>query len=182
MAWRWMIAAGVTWMLWGTAGAATPSLPPGFNDICIGASIDELARVLDLRDIETALAALKGGGKPDLGARGYGCSKRDDAFADITCVSHDERPGGLELREIRLQFRRGLLRQFSITAELRQSDALRRTLEARLGPSLSTAEAAAEWRDPRASVRLHEGPNLVFVVFERNAAAGDTPEECRSAR
>lgn len=178
---RGQIAACFLAVLCGLSPAASAA-PFGFGDICLGASVDELARVLDLRDIETALAAMKGSGKPDLGKRGYGCSRRDDAYADVTCVSHDERPGGLQLREIRLQFRRGLLRQLSITAELGDSPGLRKMLEARLGPGTSSADAAAEWRSVDATARMHEGPNLVFVVFDRNPAAGDAPVDCGSAR
>ena len=180
---RWLLfAAASICIVPGSGSAATTPLPAGFADICIGASIEELAPVLDLRDIASALAAMKGAGKPDLGARGYGCSRRDDAYAEITCVSHDERPFGLDLREIRLQFRRGLLRQLSITAELRQSGALRGAIESRLGPSGPSTEAAAEWRPPGAIVRLHEGPNLVFVVFERPPGAGESAVECRLPR
>ena len=177
-----VIAAGC--LLGGpVAPAAVPAMPMGFGDICLGGSIDALTRTLDLRDIDSALAELKGGtGKPDLGARGYGCSRRDDAYADITCVSHDEHPEGLQLREIRLQFRRGLLRQLSITAELRESGALRRVLERRLGRPMKSPDAAAEWRDSSSRVQLHEGPNLVFVVFDRDPAAAEQAVECGSAR
>ena len=179
---RLVVAAGCVLCAPAASGAA-PGMTMGFGDICLGASIDALARTLDMRDIDRALAALKGGsGKPDLGARGYGCSQRDDAHADITCVSHDERPEGLELREIRLQFRRGVLRQLSITAELREAASLRRILERRLGVPMTSQDAHAEWRDSSARVQLHEGPNLVFVVFDRDPSAAELTVECDSAR
>lgn len=64
--------------------------PYGFGNIRLGASFDELARALDFRDIHAALdrqLAAKAA-TPDLGRRGYGCMRREDAYAEIACVSH----------------------------------------------------------------------------------------------
>src|SRR5687767_7137225 len=75
--------------------------PYRYDDIRLGASLAQLARDLDLRDIHAAFAAQqeKKAAKPDLGRRGYGCTRRDDPFAEVACVSHDERIGGADTRE-----------------------------------------------------------------------------------
>ena len=106
---------------WVSAVAAADA-PYGVLDIGLGASYARLEQQLDFRDINEALA--KGGGKPDLGKRGYGCTQREDDFADVGCVSHVERLDGVETREIRLHFLEGRLQQFSVTAEVQHYDAV----------------------------------------------------------
>src|SRR5258706_15479449 len=99
---------GVICLLLATAAAAEPYR---FDDVRLGASFTRLANDLDFRDIHAAIAAQqeKQSVKPDLGRRGYGCARRDDPYADVACVSHDERVGGAETREIRLHFLDGVL-------------------------------------------------------------------------
>ena len=67
--------------------------PYRYDDIRLGSSLVRLAQELDFRDIHAAIAEQKErqSAKPDLGRRGYGCARREDAFADVACVSHDER-------------------------------------------------------------------------------------------
>src|SRR5690349_12283929 len=85
----WLGALAVQFLL--SCGAAAE--PYRFDDIRLGASLTRLAQDLDFRDIHAAIAQQKEAGavRPDLGRRGYGCARREDAFADIMCVSHDER-------------------------------------------------------------------------------------------
>ncbi|NBR27584.1 MAG: hypothetical protein EBT83_04110 [Betaproteobacteria bacterium] len=71
----------------------------GLLDITLGSSYARLERDLDFRYITTSLAQMKGN-VPDLGKRGYGCMRRDDPQADIGCVSHVEKLGGVETREM----------------------------------------------------------------------------------
>src|SRR6188768_2151691 len=80
--------------------------PYRYDDVRLGASFTRLAHDLDFRDIHAVIAAQqeKQATKPDLGRRGYGCARRDDPYAAVACVSHDERVGGAETREIRLHF------------------------------------------------------------------------------
>ncbi len=151
--------------------------PIGVLDITLGASYSRLERDLDFRDINTALAQIKGA-KPDLGRRGYGCMKRDDAFADIGCVSHDEKLDHVETREIRLHFLQGRLQQFSLTAELQHYDAVIGYLRRRHGepqriaaPSADSAPAYA-WQGESGQVTAYRGKDLVFVSFELASYAG----------
>src|SRR6185436_8147071 len=83
----------LVFLLCGAAAAADG--PYGLADITLGASYQALAAALDFRDIHAAVAeqGARKGAKPDLGRRGYGCVRRDDAYADVSCVSHDEKVG-----------------------------------------------------------------------------------------
>ena len=145
--------------------------PFGVLDIVLGASHARLAQELDFRDIPTALAAPTGG-KPDFGKRGYGCMTRDDAFADVACVSHEEKLEGVATREIRLVFLQGRLQQFSLSAEQQHHDAVIDYLRRRYGeprqvaPSAPGAAPAWRWESDAAHVAAHRGPHLVFVNFE----------------
>lgn len=149
--------------------AADPAL--GVLDITLGASYARLERDLDFRDFNASLAQIKGG-KPDLGKRGYGCSKRDDAFADVACVSHDEKLDGIETREIRLHFLHGRLQQFSVTAELQHYDAIIGYLRTRFGAprqeAASSPDAAPslKWQGEAGHIIAYRGKDLVFVSFE----------------
>lgn len=153
-----------------TAGAQ----PYRYDDIRLGASLARLAHDLDFRDIHAAIAQQKESqaAKPDLGRRGYGCARREDAFADVACVSHDERVGAAETREIRLHFLAGILQQFSITAEIRNFDAVMRALRDRHGPPHEARAATAggypssTWRNPDSTITAYGGQDLVFVSFE----------------
>jgi len=169
--------------------------PYRYDDIRLGASFARLAQELDFRDIHAAIAARQQSQdiKPDLGRRGYGCARREDAYADVTCVSHDERVGGAETREIRLHFLDGLLQQFSITAEIRQFDVVMQALRERHGAPQQTEAAPAGgystfvWRGADSSITTYGGKDLVFVSFElasyaaavKRKSAGARPQECR---
>ena len=126
-------AIGLSFLMFAAAHGA--DRPHGLADIAPGASYVRLATVLDFRDIHAAIALQEKSkaDKPDLGQRGYGCARRDDPFADVACVSHDERVGGVETREIRLHFLGGVLQQFSITAEIRYFDAVMQALREQNG-------------------------------------------------
>jgi hypothetical protein len=152
------------WLL--CAGAAAE--PYRYGDIPLGASLVRLERDLDLRDIHAAVATQQArqAPKPDLGRRGYGCVHRDDPYADIACVSHDERVGGAETREIRLHFLNGVLQQFSITSEIRHYDAVMQALREALGAPQRTEPSGAAWNNPDSRVVAHGGKDLVFVSFE----------------
>jgi hypothetical protein len=159
-------------LLCGIAHAADG--PYGQADITLGASFQVLAEALDFRDIHAAVAeqAARKAVRPDLGRRGYGCVRRDDAYADVTCVSHDEKIGGAETREIRLQFLNGVLQQFSITADLPHFDAVMDALKARHGPP-HESEPAAEgryasyrWRNAASTIVAYGGKDVIFVSFE----------------
>jgi hypothetical protein len=180
----------------GLAAAATAAAEPyQFDDVRLGASFTRLAHDLDFRDINAAIAAQKGqpAAKPDLGRRGYGCARREDAYADITCVSHDERVGGAEMREIRLQFLDGVLQQFSITAEIRHLDAVMQALRERVGAPQQAQAAPAggfpssSWNNSESSITAYAGKDLVFVSFElagyaeavKRKQSGAQPQECR---
>lgn len=136
-------------LLLALANEALADEPFGVIDIPLGASYTRLARTLDFRDMGAALAARSA--KPDLGARGYGCMKRDDAMADIGCLSHTEKIDGLETREIRLHFLYGRLQQFSVTAEVRHHDALIAYLETAM---------EARWSGEAARILAHRGRDL----------------------
>jgi hypothetical protein len=153
------------------ASAPAAELSFGVLDIDLGMSYARLERELDFRDINTALAQIKSG-KPDLGKRGYGCMRRSDPFADIGCVSHDEKLAAVETREIRLHFLLGRLQQFSVTAEAQHFDAVLGYLRNRFGEPqqlpASSAEAAPSfrWQSDAAQILVHRGKDLVFVSFE----------------
>ncbi|MGH7634893.1 MAG: hypothetical protein ACRENC_14250 [Gemmatimonadaceae bacterium] len=169
--------------------------PYRFDDVRLGASFTRLAHDLDFRDIQAAIAARQGepAAKPDLGRRGYGCARRDDVYADVTCVSHDERVGGAQTREIRLQFLDGILQQFSITAEIRHYDAVMLALRERHGapqltePAPPGGYASSTWRNAESRITAYAGKDLVFVSFELAGYAaavkrrqdGGQPQECR---
>lgn len=152
------------------ADGAPSETPYSLLDIRLGQTRDELGRQLDLRDIAAALAALQHAGRPDLGARGYGCMPRADENADETCVSHDERYAGGVTRELRLQFLDGVLQQASLTAEAGRYDEVRAELESRYGPGQARVDGGSrwlEWRNAAGSLRMTRGPSLVFVSLER---------------
>lgn len=138
--------------------------PFGLLDISLGASYARLERDLDFRYITTSLAQMTGN-KPDLGKRGYGCMRRDDPQADIGCVSHVERLGGLETREIRLHFLNGRLYQFSMSAEVQHHDALIAQLSARNGAPQAGADGL-RWQNDSGRIAAYRGKDLVFVNFE----------------
>lgn len=160
----------------GQAGGA----PFAWGDIALGATFENLAHELDLRDLNAAIAQARSGnaGKPDLGRRGYGCLRRDDAYADVTCVSHEERVAGMPAREVRLQFLEGRLAQFSITAELQYADGVIDALRAAFGEPRVQApatgaggSASLRWQNPESYVVGHRGRDLLFVSFELNSYA-----------
>lgn len=154
------------------AGALAADQPFGVLDVALGASYSRLERDLDMRDIDAALAKVQSGNAPDLGRRGYGCMRRDDAFADIACVSHQEKIDGVEAREIRLHFLEGRLQQFSLTAELKHYDAVIGYLRARYGapqpvaPESADSEPSVRWQSEGARITAYRGKDLVFVNFE----------------
>ena len=159
-------------LLCGNATAADE--PYGQGDIRLGASFQALTAALDLRDIHAAIAeqGARKAPRPDLGRRGYGCVRRDDAYADVSCVSHDEKIGGAETREIRLQFLNGVLQQFSISADLPHFDAVMAALRSQHGPP-QAAQAATEghyaswrWSNGVSSIVAYGGKDVVFVAFE----------------
>lgn len=135
-------------------------------DIPLGASFARLERDLDFRDISASLAQMNGA-TPDLGRRGYGCMRREDAQADIACVSHDEKIDGVALREVRLHFLHGRLYQFSMSAELQFYDVVVAHLRARNGmPLAAPAGEVLRWQDAAAQVSAYRGKDLIFVNFE----------------
>ena len=181
----------VTAVLFLPAAAAGPF---AFDDIRLGAGYNRLARELDFRDIERALrdARARGTTKPDLGRRGYGCMRRDDPSADITCVSHEEKIAGVPTREVRLQFLDGMLQQFSITAELKHLGAIVGAVSARFGapriePAAEGRDETFLWRNGDSKITGYAGKDLVFVSFELASYAAATarrqergsPQECR---
>jgi hypothetical protein len=169
--------------------------PYRFDDIRLGASFARLAHDLDFRDIHAAIAQqqVQQAVKPDLGRRGYGCARREDVFADVACVSHDERVGGAETREIRLHFLSGILQQFSITAEIRHLEAVMRAVGERHGPPEAAQPAAAggypasRWSNADSSITVYGGKDLVFVSYElagyaeavKRKQGGAPAQECR---
>lgn len=172
-----------------------PADPYRYDDMRLGASFTRLAQDLDFRDIHAAIAAQqqRQAARPDLGRRGYGCSRRDDAYADVTCVSHEERMDGVETREIRMHFLGGLLQQFSITAEIRHYDAVIAALHGRHGAPQQSQPAPAgghpvlAWGNGESTIVAHGGKDLVFVSFElasyaeavKRRQGGPGPRECR---
>lgn len=173
VAFRCRIAAVVLLQLAVPAVGAADQ-PHGQADITLGASYQTLAAALDFRDIHAAVAAqaARNARHPDLGRRGYGCVRRDDAYADVSCVSHDEKIGSVDTREIRLQFLNGVLQQFSISADIPHFDAVMAALRARHGPPTGV-EAATEgryaayrWTNGASSIVAYSGKDVVFVSFE----------------
>lgn len=185
------IACGVL----ATLAPLAAATPYRYDDVRLGATYERLAQDLDFRDIHAAIAAQKSAQatRPDLGRRGYGCARRDDAFADVTCVSHEERVAGAPTREIRLHFVDGLLQQFSIAAEIRHFDAVIGALRERHGapervdPARGGGYPALAWRNADSSILAYAGKDLVFVSFElagyagavKRRQAGAGPRECR---
>ena len=167
--WLGALAVQLSFFAWPAAAE-----PYRYDDIRLGGSLSRLAQDLDFRDIHAAIAQQEKqqGAKPDLGRRGYGCARREDAFADVACVSHDERVGGSETREIRLHFLGGVLQQFSITAEIRNYEAVMRALRERHGaphasqPAPSGGYPSSAWRNAESSIVAYGGQDLVFVSFE----------------
>ena len=163
--WLIMLVAGC-WM----SVAAAADAPYGVLDIGLGASYARLEQQLDFRNINEALA--KGGGKPDLGKRGYGCTQREDEFADVGCVSHVERLEGVETREIRLHFLEGRLQQFSVTAEVQHYDAVIAYLTKRFGAARAVPaktqdeQASVTWESDAGQIVALRGKDLVFVNFQ----------------
>ena len=169
--------------------------PYRYDDIRLGASLQRLVQDLDLRDTQVAIAAQQEtkAAKPDLGRRGFGCVRRDDPYADVACVSHDERVGGAETREIRLHFLNGALQQFSITAEIRHYDAVMQALRERHGapqqaePAPAGGYPSSIWRNAESKITAYGGKDLVFVSFElagydeavKRKQSGAQPQECR---
>jgi hypothetical protein len=98
--------------------------------------------------------------------------RRDDAYADVSCVSHDEKVGGADTREIRMQFLNGVLQQFSISADIPHFGAVMDVLRARHGPPQEVEPAADgryasyRWRNRVASIVAYAGKDVVFVSFE----------------
>ena len=179
----------------GCAAVAPRAEPYDFDGIRLGTSFQRLARELDFRDLHAAVAEQneRKAARPDLGRRGYGCARRDDPYADIACVSHEERVGGAETREVRLHFLEGRLQQFSITAEIRHYDAVMQALRERYGAPQATEPAPAggysssTWRNEDSKITGYGGRDLVFVSFElagypdavKRKSSGEQPAECR---
>ncbi|HEV2007662.1 MAG TPA: hypothetical protein VGQ88_02945 [Burkholderiales bacterium] len=161
----------VACILISASAAPAADLALGVLDITLGASYARLERDLDFRDMNMSFAQIKGG-KPDLGKRGYGCMKRDDAFADVACVSHDEKLDGTGTREIRLHFLHGRLQQLSVTAELQHYDAVIGYLRARFGAPRQDASPSPDaapslkWPGEAGQIIAYRGKDLVFVSFE----------------
>lgn len=170
--------AAIVALIMGLVPPAAAAEPYAFRDIRLGEGYNALARRLDFRDIEGALREAKehGASKPDLGRRGYGCMRRDDPYADITCVSHEEKIDGIATREIRLQFLDGVLQQFSITAEVRHVDAVMQAVGAQYGaplvePAPESSGATYSWRNGESKITGYAGKDLVFVSFELTSHA-----------
>lgn len=159
------------------AAALAADEPYGVLDIVLGASYSRLAQQLDFRDINASLAGSRPG-KPDLGRRGYGCMRRDDPYADIGCVSHEEKLDGIETREIRLHFLNGRLQQFSVTAELQHLESVVGYLRARHGeprqvaPAAPDAAPSLQWQNESGRIIVYRGKDLVFVNLELVSYAG----------
>ena len=190
---------GLPWRLGALAAlfmlSSAAAEPYRYDDIRLGGTLARLAQDLDFRDIHAAIAQQKEqpAQKPDLGRRGYGCARREDPYADVACVSHDERVDGAETREIRLHFLGGILQQFSITAEIRHFDAVMQALRSRYGaphaaqPAPAGGYASSSWRNPESGIVAYGGRDLVFVSFElagygdavKRKQAGGPAQECR---
>lgn len=167
--------------------------PHALNDVRLGASYGNLTRQLDLRDGEEALLEAKAMSlsRPYFGKRGYGCMRRDDPGADITCVSHEEKVGGAETREIRLQFLDGLLQQFSVSAEMKYVEPVIAAVTRVAGQPAregSGTNTTWRWQNSDSTITGYAGENLVYVVFslvsypeavERKRKRGPNTIECR---
>jgi len=188
LSWHGIAAVALFLGLAAGLGAA----PYGFDDIRLGASYRRLAAALDFRDIHEAIAAQKadGRGTPDLGRRGYGCMRREDPFADVTCVSHEERVAGVPTREIRLHFLEGILQQFSITAEVAHVATVLDAVSDRNGEprtDSSSGPPVHRWDNGESSIFATAGKDLVFVSFElagydaavERKRSGAPPNACR---
>lgn len=167
----------VSALICGCIAVVAGAEPYRFDDIRLGASFVRLAHELDFRDIHAAVAEQQDrkASKPDLGRRGYSCARRDDPHADVTCVSHEERVGGAETREIRLHFLDGLLQQFSISAEIRRFDAVMDAVGAQNGASRvdgSTSPPLYRWDNGESKIMAYSGKDLVFVAFEPGRLPG----------
>ena len=188
----WRLGALAALFLIGVRAAGAE--PYRFEDLRLGASFQRLAHELDFRDIHAAAAEQgeRKAARPDLGRRGYGCARREDPQADVACVSHEERVGGAETREIRLHFLEGRLQQFSITAEIRHYDAVMQALRSRYGEPQAAAApaggyASSTWRNDDSKIISYGGKDLVFVSFElagypdavKRKQDGARPQECR---
>ncbi len=184
------LGAAIVLMLGAVAAAVAE--PYGLGDIRLGSSFDELSRRLDFRDIGSALDqqhAAKAR-KPDLGRRGFGCLRGTNTRADVVCVSHDESVGGAPTREVRLQFRGGVLQAFSVTVEAGRSEALLAALHREYGAPHETRAATADafalqqWRNADSTISAYRGNDLVFVSFELagyRGAAGQRQREVSPA-
>lgn len=167
----WVLAVAAT------ASAAAAETAFGVLDITLGASYARLERDLDFHDINATLAKTQTG-KPDFGARGYGCMQREDDFADVGCVSHTERLDAVETREIRLHFLDGRLQQFSLTAEVQNFEAVIAYLRTRYGapqevPVTSAGDQpSVRWQSEAGQIVAYRGKDLVFVNFELASYAG----------
>ena len=156
------------------AGAGAADQPYALADIALAASYRDLAAALDFRDIHAAVAeqAARGAARPDLGRRGYGCFRRDDHYADVTCISHEEHVGGVPTREIRMQFLNGGLQQLSLTADLPHLAAVVEALRAQHGAPQETRPAADgryaswQWRNAVSTINAYAGKDVVFVSLE----------------
>lgn len=186
---RMKTEAAIVALVLGFVAPAAAAAPFAFRDIRLGADYNTLAQQLDFRDIEGALreAQEHKAAKPGLGRRGYGCMRRDDPYADITCVSHEEKIAGVATREIRLQFLDGVLQQFSITAEIGDFDAVMQAVGAPYGAPL--VERAAEggsatysWRNGESKITGYAGKDLVFVSFELASYADATARKQERGR
>ena len=161
----------IIWILASAATTLAADGPFGVLDIALGASYGRLEHELDFRDMGASLARIQSG-KPDFGKRGYGCMRREDPFADVGCVSHQEKLDGAETREIRLHFLEGRLLQFSLTAELKHYDAVVGYLRARYGaprtvaPANAGEEPSLKWQSESGQIVAYRGKDLVFVNFE----------------
>jgi hypothetical protein len=153
------------------AAFAAAAEPYGFGDIRLGASMATLSRQLDFRDAEEAVreARAMSLSRPYFGKRGYGCLRRDDPGADVTCVSHEEKISAAETREFRLHFLDGILQQFSIAAEIRHYDAVMQAVSRLHGPPQAEAGGGMpvqRWDNGESRIVGYGGKDLVFVSFE----------------
>ncbi|MCW5604246.1 MAG: hypothetical protein KIT18_06855 [Burkholderiales bacterium] len=186
-------SAAILACAWALPAAAASYVPYALGEIRLGTGFNALAEALDFRDIHSALAKQAESRKPrpDLGRRGYGCMFRDDAYADVTCVSHDEKLDGIALREIRMHFLETVLQQFSVTAEIGYFDAVMQAMTSRYGaPRLETGpdgSSAYRWSNGESTITGHAGKDLVFIGFQlasypeavrRKRERGKVPE-CR---
>jgi len=168
------LGGGAAAIVLAVSAIAAGDAPFGHGDIVLGASYAALAGALDFRDINAAVAeqGARHAARPDLGRRGYGCHRRDDDYAEISCVSHVEKIGATATREIRMQFLDGVLQQFSITVDIPHLGAVIDALREAHGPPQETTAAAGGryaswgWRNAASTIRAYAGKDVVFVSFE----------------